>query len=1106
MAPTLSKNTHLTGFAQIGALRLNCDRTFISLLTTSTQFIIAEATRSISLCKSDRHSSAQDALFLGVQALHKSYGVCPNTISVFTDGIGDKAVDTPNVVANTSRYVIRDFRDIKEYQNKPYVVGFPHMVSYAEVPMKSSNGRVVGSYCVVDSKVRNDFFDDETIFVLSEMAASVMDYLELVTSRHAHDRGERLMEGLSLFADGRSAFRSGSMSQEGHMSEYGEESLSPSSPRPALARQHSIWTRSTVAESESSTEQVIPLEHRSPLTTPSDGPTFDAACTKAAIDEMSTVKDYPEATFISEYGTTFSRAANLIREAMEIEGLVFLDASLHGIDENASQNISRRSSVTPGIPLVSPKDDCYSDTLINDLEDPPQTRDQSPICQILGSSVVSGNTDSMRNRLRSPLVFHETSLRYLAKHYPHGNIFSVDEYGILSPRTTEDDQSRSGEDRRPGQPSVMSELPLELQRLFSTARSIIFLPLWDFSKERFFAGVLGWTTDPTRLFEQEDFTCLSAFGDSVMTELARLEAVDVSHKKSDFISSVSHELRSPLHGILASAELLRDVVIDAPQRELVRMIDSCGTTLLDTMNHLLDFSRINNFDHSKGHARKASTSGNQNQDNYGRVSVENLSDLVQDVVEGVYFGKTSKDDAHRSFGSRDNLLERESSSSSLIGVSGNDRTTKQPNDIEDKHVAVLLDLEDRSDWRMSLRVGAWKRIVMNLFANALKYTHCGHIEVSLKRLTAKDRSDSGTDYASLVVNDTGIGMSRDYQRHHLFKPFMQESSLAEGTGLGLSIVKQIVSSLSGTINVQSNIGEGTRIEVIIPLSSHQLTDVDTATKQKPDPFEELRGRSLCLVSLSCFPKLEDVPSGVMNVGDQRRTTIRTLVTKLVTEQFGMTVSSIQKLDEAEADLYLAETSFIANIAGLSKEDPDRLAARKIVTIGPHSARWATSIATSGQALTHVDYPLGPKTLSKALLAALRTSKKDVNLATRPKPDAPHEPQSQSHSSREHNQSTMLVRAGNANPKVTEDSKPTDTTSAKHLLLVDDNAINLKVSSPQQLHSHLMITNQFLPPLDSEKLYQETWLHIRRSFERGRSCSPLQRSHSRLKTFRYSVYG
>jgi signal transduction histidine kinase len=65
----------------------------------------------------------------------------------------------------------------------------------------------------------------------------------------------------------------------------------------------------------------------------------------------------------------------------------------------------------------------------------------------------------------------------------------------------------------------------------------------------------------------------------------------LSKAKSDFISSISHEMRSPLHGILASTEILRDTMKLDSEVSMLNSIDACGSMLLDTINHLLDYSK-----------------------------------------------------------------------------------------------------------------------------------------------------------------------------------------------------------------------------------------------------------------------------------------------------------------------------------------------------------------------------------------------------------------------------------------------------------------------------------------------------------------------------------
>ena len=88
-----------------------------------------------------------------------------------------------------------------------------------------------------------------------------------------------------------------------------------------------------------------------------------------------------------------------------------------------------------------------------------------------------------------------------------------------------------------------------------------------------------------------------------MGECSRLDTVLADKQKSDFVGTISHEMRSPLHGLLASVEFLAETELSGFQQSLISTIDSCGKTLLDTINHVLDFSKINSFQKDFGKQR-----------------------------------------------------------------------------------------------------------------------------------------------------------------------------------------------------------------------------------------------------------------------------------------------------------------------------------------------------------------------------------------------------------------------------------------------------------------------------------------------------------------------
>ena len=135
--------------------------------------------------------------------------------------------------------------------------------------------------------------------------------------------------------------------------------------------------------------------------------------------------------------------------------------------------------------------------------------------------------------------------------------------------------------------------------------------------------------------------------------VSRLASVAADRQKGDFIGSISHEFRSPLHGILASAEFLSDTEADAFQSRLVDTILSCGRTLLDTINHILVFSKINAFERSWQNARKPGVRPKElesklsmNKDELPLTNIYEIIDvaaLTEEVIEGVYAGQVYQD-------------------------------------------------------------------------------------------------------------------------------------------------------------------------------------------------------------------------------------------------------------------------------------------------------------------------------------------------------------------------------------------------------------------------------------------------------------------------------
>lgn len=130
-------------------------------------------------------------------------------------------------------------------------------------------------------------------------------------------------------------------------------------------------------------------------------------------------------------------------------------------------------------------------------------------------------------------------------------------------------------------------------------------------------------------------------------------------------------------------------------------------------------------------------------------------------------------------------------------------------------LSVVIRIEQPHSWAIRSVTSAWRRIVMNVLGNSLKWTKAGFIEVSLSQ--ARDQINPNSALVHLSITDTGRGIAPDFLKHEIFSPFSQEDSLSEGVGLGLSIVRKLVTSLGGCVNVKSELGIGTQVDVYVPV-------------------------------------------------------------------------------------------------------------------------------------------------------------------------------------------------------------------------------------------------------------------------------------------------
>jgi len=828
------------------------------------------------------------------------------------------------------------------FKHYPFVLGAPHSRFYAGVPIRSPSGHSIGTYCVLDEKPRNGLSAFELNF-LKDMAVTVMRHLEMSRATDDHKRGGVMVRSLGSFADGRSSVEDwwdpwendvsspppvsdDSSVTRPRRSTLGNTTSSQAAPLDAAVLSRDGSVSSSIASAKPSSQSTGPPASASvtPVSETVEPRPQAVVATKSSLSVTSDGKDI----ISPEVKEIFDRAAQMIVRATEAEGAVFFDAKV---------------STWGG--------------LVDDDSFPESTPEPDKTCLILGEAHHGGAQNPSPST--DQCTMSESVLKHLLRNYSHGQIFNLDDEAAASTQQPSRSEDAAGEGpnpplaRRADSTRGWDDEGL-LKTCFPQARSLVLYPLWDTHKDRWFASIIIWSSDPLRVFTSEqELSFLAAFSNTVMAEVARLDTKLADAAKADFISSISHELRSPLHGILGMTDLLKSTQLDSQQTSQVETIETCGQTLLETINHVLDYAKINNLTRgnsksSKHRSKKTKPALNagqgQTSDTLTIISDVDISTVVEDVLGTVFSG----------FHYQQALAQKETYS---------DKFELPP-------IAIVVDINKSDNYVFRTQPGAWKRIIMNLFGNALKYTDAGFIKVKLQLLPTNKSAEECE--LRLTVSDSGIGMSEDYVNNRLFTSFAQENPLSQGTGLGLSIVKQLVEHLGGTVEVRSEKGRGTKFTVSCNLRPSTLSP--TGGVQMPEQtLVVVRKRTIGMnVHFVGFEDEDDYfPAKSLKDKNATRVMKKAFENQFI-DWFGMKVWKHGAANAPSPDLFVTTEPGARNLRTKFSQNPDKAPIAPVIVIcrGPASAQSTTAITVPGLIFECISQPCGPHKFAKALSSCL----------------------------------------------------------------------------------------------------------------------------------------
>ncbi|KAG9948304.1 hypothetical protein KCU85_g5036, partial [Aureobasidium melanogenum] len=966
----------LAAFAQFICLRLRVSRCLISCFDRNHQYILAEATPTLDL-QTNKAEDPKDDLWMGSGIEKRHSQLCERTLELADNKLNnehDRVVIVTNVAEDDW------YNEHKSHTNIP-----PNTSFYGGIAIRSPYGPVIGVISILHDQTKDGLNNAERKF-LEHMADTVMSHLDMVRSKEEHRRTSQMVVGLGSFVEGKDHVDMKLNQKEVPKStEVENQGDPPATPGAATSRPSEM--------------SHIQEENPSLATDGTDSVNFE----NLQAQMLST-----------DVKSTFQRAAHIIKDAIDVEGVVFLDASVGSF-----------GALVQSVPAASDDDSASYFT---------RNSASKKECHVLGSA----------GEVPPGFSMTEGFLHSFLNRYGQGRIFNIDPKELAmhqtNPRTPEDledfgqkaepgEEQHSDDEKREQVRQQREKDIADLKRTFPHAHSLAFVPMWDDHRMRWFCGGIIWSNKAIRLLHKDsELSFLRAFGMAIMSEVAKLDTAMADRTKSDLLNSISHELRSPLHGILGSIECLESSDLDPMQHGLIENVETCGRTLLDTINHLLDFSKINNFTRNK--CKRQKDSEVREADILSLDSTVHLPTITEEALETVFAGYASSASNH----------EESNASQASKHVMARDRDVK---------VIVDIEAKDHANWLLCTEGGAWKRLVMNLTGNSLKYTNDGFISVHLaSQELPLDGETLKRSRVTLTVKDTGRGMSKEYLQNHLFRPFAQEDPLNPGAGLGLSMVQHIVSNLGGEISVESELNKGTEIRVeVIMMEPAPSPEANDEAFLMTEAAQKLHGLKAAFI---------DPPMTVDGeCGSQR--SLRKALDKQCWGWFKMEFNIVSGVDEVgDAAVVLTTCQNLPAVKDQLME------LNKPVIVLCDSNNRLRQVYHDNETLRRavttefIAQPYGPRKLARAFVSCKEQQSprmeevvlyRDTELPTLPSiliPDAREENHKGPSLSREPTPFRTTRSQSRAAEEPKESAEQEDEPKPLRLLLVDDNKINLQL--------------------------------------------------------------